>query len=390
MTVDGQVRGRRRQRPAIYLTTGTLQRGGAERVLADMANYWAEKGFDVTLATWSGPAVADAYWLHDTVTRAWLGDDQAGGSRWRRLRALFRGVMNLRRRIRDHRPDLVVSFIDISNVLTLLATLRTSTNVAVSVRTNPALSNTVSPLWRLLRRALIGRAKVVVAQTAGAAEWIRDNWNVTVEVIPNPLRPLPEIVGQRELTVLGVGRLEAVKGFDLLTQAFAKIRAQHPNWKLIIIGDGKQKQRLLALRDACGLTEQMVIAEPVAEVEMHMASASIVVQPSRFEGFPNVVLEAMGMGAAVISSDCDWGPREIIRDGVDGRLVPVGDVDALASAMDQLMDDRDLRMSLGQSAQAVRHRFSQQDVMSKWESLIAANAAVRGSNLAGTASGSFD
>jgi glycosyltransferase involved in cell wall biosynthesis len=101
-----------------------------------------------------------------------------------------------------------------------------------------------------------------------------------------------------------------------------------------------------------------------------MARAGLVVQPSRFEGFPNVVLEAMGLGAAVISADCPAGPRDLIVDGINGRLVPVEDIDALCTVMRALMADAAARERLGGQARKVRDIYSQEKIMSKWESIV--------------------
>jgi GalNAc-alpha-(1->4)-GalNAc-alpha-(1->3)-diNAcBac-PP-undecaprenol alpha-1,4-N-acetyl-D-galactosaminyltransferase len=101
-----------------------------------------------------------------------------------------------------------------------------------------------------------------------------------------------------------------------------------------------------------------------------MSRAGMVVQPSRFEGFPNVVLESMGIGAAVISADCPSGPADLIEDGVNGRLVPVGDVETLAQVMAELMSRPDERTRLGRAATGVRERYRQEAVMARWEACL--------------------
>jgi len=120
--------------------------------------------------------------------------------------------------------------------------------------------------------------------------------------------------------------------------------------------------------ERCG--SDVPVLEPVDDVESWLARAGLVVQPSRYEGFPNVVLEAMGMGAAVVATDCAWGPGDMIQDGVNGRLVPTDDVNALAIVMRELIQDPDVRAALGAEAKKVRHKFAQGVVMSQWERLV--------------------
>jgi GalNAc-alpha-(1->4)-GalNAc-alpha-(1->3)-diNAcBac-PP-undecaprenol alpha-1,4-N-acetyl-D-galactosaminyltransferase len=124
------------------------------------------------------------------------------------------------------------------------------------------------------------------------------------------------------------------------------------------------------LRDELNLTGRAEFVGEVRDAELWMARAGLLVHPSRREGFPNVVLEAMGMGTAVICADCRAGPSELIEDGVNGRLVPVDDVDALTRVMSELMTKPDLRRGLGREACKVREAFSQTLIMEKWEACL--------------------
>ena len=355
--------------PRVVLIIGGLQRGGAERVISDMANYWCQKGWQITLATWSGPQVEDFYALDSRVERLWL-ETSAPDSTINRLASFWRGVRRCRQILRRHRPTAVVSFIDISNILTLIASWRLPHRVIVSVRTNPLRTSTVSLPWRVLRRLTYPRADDIVAQTAGVAEWMAQEWRVDSTVVPNAVRDLPQLTSVREDLVVAIGRLAPVKGFDLLLRAFARIADEHDKWRLVIIGAGPEFERLTELRDSLDVAERVAILEPVDDVESWLARAGLVVQPSRYEGFPNVVLEAMGMGAAVVAADCAWGPGDMIEDGVNGRLVPVDNVNALASVMQELIKHPEVRVSLGAEAEKVRQKFAQSVVMAQWERLL--------------------
>lgn len=356
--------------PRLMLIIGSLQGGGAERQLSDMANYWAGRGAEVTLATWSGPEVKDFYTLASGVSRQWLNISSPRLMPFAAVVSSVRRVLRLRLVLRSLRPDAIVSFIDISNVHTLLAARGMHIRVVVSERTHPAINRTIGMPWRVLRRICYHMADVVVAQTQDAGRWLERNCHARVRVIPNSLRGLPQIRCERELMIIAVGRLSKEKGFDLLVKSFARIVLDYPRWRVCIIGEGSERQALADLRDELGLRERVDFVGEVRQVELWMARASLLVHPSRREGFPNAVLEAMGMGLAVICTDCRAGPSELIEDGVNGRLVPVDDVDALTRAMRELMAEPELRQRLGREASKVRQLFRQEYIMEKWEDCL--------------------
>jgi GalNAc-alpha-(1->4)-GalNAc-alpha-(1->3)-diNAcBac-PP-undecaprenol alpha-1,4-N-acetyl-D-galactosaminyltransferase len=349
----------------LLLVIGSLGGGGAERQLSDMANFWADRGADVTLATWSGPEIPDHYALHERVSRVWLcGQDT------RALRAGVRGMLRLRQLARTLKPDALLSFIDVSNIYSIVATRGLGVRTVVAERTHPALNRTIGWHWRLLRRLWYAQADVVVAQTEDAARWLRRHCAARVTVIPNSLRDLKLAGGPRETLILGIGRLSAEKGFDVLLRAFAKMAHRFADWRITIIGDGPARDTLVRLRDDLKLSAQVEFCGAVERVEPWLSRAAILVHPSRREGFPNVVLEALGAGMAVVSSDCRAGPAELIKDGINGRLVRVDDVEGFAAAMIELMLDAAKRARFGQEGRRVRQRFSPELIMQKWSACL--------------------
>jgi GalNAc-alpha-(1->4)-GalNAc-alpha-(1->3)-diNAcBac-PP-undecaprenol alpha-1,4-N-acetyl-D-galactosaminyltransferase len=352
------------------MVTGSLEAGGAERVLAEMANYWNSKGWRITLATWAGPSSEDFYPLDSGVQRIWLDVETPNTSLLEKLRAHARRILKFREILANARPDAVLSFIDTSNVMTLLACLGLRLRVVVSERSNGAANARISWIWRTSRIATYWLADVVVAQTPDATRWIADRCGVKAIAIPNPLRALPDSDGPRESIILAVGRLSHEKGFDLLIRAFSRIEKEFSNWRIVIIGTGPAHSSLLRLSEELSLRDRVEFHPPVKDIESWMSRAGVVVQPSRFEGFPNVILEAMGMGAAVISADCRSGPAEIIKDRVNGRLVPVEDVATLTQVMAEILRQPDERARLGQEAKKVRQVYCQDLVMKQWESCV--------------------
>jgi GalNAc-alpha-(1->4)-GalNAc-alpha-(1->3)-diNAcBac-PP-undecaprenol alpha-1,4-N-acetyl-D-galactosaminyltransferase len=354
----------------IVLVIGSLQGGGAERQLSDMANYWAEKRVRVIFATWTGPKVEDFYYLDKRVRRVFLDVEIASPAIFPRIRSHLQRVLKLRKLLSSTRPHAVLSFVTESNVLTILGSVGLGVRTVVSERVQPALHSMLPPTWRMLRAMLYSWSDLVVTQTGEAARWIRRNCRKSATVIPNALRALPSASGQREELIIGVGRLTHQKGFDLLLQAFAKLAPAFDGWRLVIIGQGEESANLLRLRCELMLTDRVEFLGQIVDVDTWMARAALVVQPSRFEGFPNVVLEGMGMGAAVISADCPSGPADLIQDGISGRLVPVNDVTALTRVMAELMSRPDVRERLGREASKVRQRYRQDLVMAQWEKCL--------------------
>jgi GalNAc-alpha-(1->4)-GalNAc-alpha-(1->3)-diNAcBac-PP-undecaprenol alpha-1,4-N-acetyl-D-galactosaminyltransferase len=358
------------QAPSVLLVIDSLRGGGAERQISQMANYWARKGWKVALASWSSSDVPDFYVLGPDVIRDHL--DIWSFSRKRTVApvAAALSVWRLSSLIRRRNPDVVLSFSEVSNVLAVAACKLTRTRCIVSNRSNPAVVLSLKRRWRSFVAIAYRSADCVVVQTKAAADWMKKTFGLRCQVIPNALRELPPPFGPRQKTIVSVGRLEKLKGHDLLIRAFGKIRQAYPDWRLVFVGDGPTKQDLEAICAELGVCEFVDFAGVSSNVEAWMESAGIFVLASQFEGFPNVLIEAMAMGAAVISTDCPHGPSEIITDNKDGRLVPVGDVEQLAAVIADLIESPRRREELGAQAQRVRTRYHQDAIMALWESIV--------------------
>ena len=351
----------------------SLGAGGAERVISMLASHWAERGWPTTLLTFDDGSTLPFYPLHPAVDHRPMGI--AGSSRGP-LSALFANLHRirvLRRALDEAAPDAIVAFIERANLLTLLATLGRQRNVIASERIDPGHYSIGQP-WQLLRRWLYPRLACLVVQTAAARDYFPRRVRERTRVIPNPVRidenggPPPR-AGDGKL-LLAMGRLTEQKGFDLLLRAFARVAPAHPEWRLLIHGEGETRDRLQQLALELGVEHRARLGGNTPRPVETMRQADLFVLSSRFEGFPNVLCEAMAVGLPVVSFDCPSGPGEIVRDGVDGLLVPPQDVDALSAALERLMGDADERVRLARRAPEVRERFGMMKVVAQWEAIF--------------------
>lgn len=361
----------------VLLFIHSLHGGGAERVAADLSAHWADMGREVMVVT-QASADGDVYTLDPKVRREVLHTAGEGGG----LRGIWSNVQRvraLRRVIKAFRPDIVLGMMTTASVLSVLACTGLSCRVVATEHTHPP-SQTLSGLWQRLRRLTYPRAARVVALTRGTAQWIEQHVpGSRLAVIPNPVHwPLPKgepmlapPSGDGRKRLLAVGRLHADKGFDLLLQAYARLAPSHPDWDLVILGEGDERRALEAQVREAGLQDRVSLPGRAGNVGDWYQGADLYVLTSRFEGLSNTLLESMASGLAAVAFDCDTGPREIVREGVDGVLVrPNGDVDALCRELDAVMGDAALRQRMAEAATAVRERFSAERVLGQWKELF--------------------
>lgn len=362
----------------ILILIHSLGGGGAERVSVNLAATWAAAGDRVTIATLKGPEPIP-YDLAEGVRLLPL--DVAGDSSGPlgALIANFRRVRRVRRLLREERPDVAIGMMTNSAIYLALARDGRALTIG-SERIYPPLEP-IGRLWEILRRKTYGRLDIVVAQTSEVRDWILKNTGARrVAVIPNSIHlPLPErapalrpsdIVPPSKKTLLSVGRLASQKGFHRLLSAFAAVSARHPDWRLVILGEGPLRPALEDQIDALGLREQVVLPGWAGNLAEWYRAADVCAMSSLHEGFPNVLLEAMAHGCAVVSVDCDTGPRDLVENEVNGLLVPQDDPKALSAALDTLMGDEALRVRLGREALAVRETYSPEKIDARWQQLF--------------------
>ena len=354
----------------------SLDGGGAERVMASLCSRLSARGHDVTLITLDDgrgdrhavdPAVKRKHLNVMSNSRGWLAKFTNTRNRVLRVRAAIVAVA----------PEVVLSFCDRTNILTLMAARGLSLPVIVSERSDPAQQQ-LGTAWEWLRDRTYRQASTIVALTESSADHLRSRFSVPVNVIPSAVDSPPfdsdrnrAIAAKR---IVSVGRLEREKGFDRLLSAFANLPPTHHDWSLRIVGEGSARadlERQVALLD---LSDRVTMPGWVEPIWDELSSATMFVLPSRYEGFPSALMEAMAIGVPSIAVDCESGPRAIIRDPGWGLLVP-NDAAALCGGMRRLIEEPEFREHLGVAGKQVLEHFGWDAMINRYETLLASAAA---------------
>ena len=346
-----------------------------------LANAWVDRGLDVSLVT-IGSTAGDVYDLNGGVKRIGLDLLRRSENPFAAILNNLRRVRRLRQVIGDLRPDALVSFMTATNVLSVMAAKPFGVPVIVSERTSPEAAR-IERVWSQLRKYAYRRAAVVVAQTGRTANWLRKEVpGARVEVVANPVqveaRQSADAAAQMVLAacvgcnlVLAAGRLSMEKGFDLLIRAFAPIARRQTDWRLVIFGEGPERNALLQLTRDLAISSHVLFPGFSHALHLMMRRTQLFVLPSRHEGMPNSLAEAMACGVPCISFDCPTGPAELILHEDNGLLVRAEDITGLTSAMDRLMGDEALRRRLGGAAQESAREYSMENILSRWGALFA-------------------
>lgn len=351
----------------ILFVISSLGAGGAERVIAKLAAHLMDAGAQISIVAFDRESEPIYHDFAPGTGFHRLGDEAAPAA----FRSARR-MIALRRTIRRLVPDIVISFLTKINVISLTATIGLDVPVIVSERNN-MLRQPMNRLWRMGVAALFPRAAAIVLQTAASAAMLPARLQRKAVVISNPIERLPwRPAGFADKRITAAGRLTEQKGFDTLIEAFAKVAPLHPDWQLDIWGEGENRDELLARIARLGLIGRADLRGLSKRPGQWIESASLFILSSRYEGFPNVLGEAMAAGMPVIATDCPFGPVELVQDGRNGLLVPQDNPAALAEAMIRLIENPDLAARLGASAARVARTYSSPSIVARWERLIEA------------------
>jgi glycosyltransferase involved in cell wall biosynthesis len=355
----------------VFVLAG-LGAGGAEKIVNSLAHHRLSRGDHVHILALTA-AEAGSYFPYDG--RISLDSFGAGRRGLKNLLPIYRKMVQVRKRLIELKPDLVISFLTKINVQASVVAKSLGVPVVASERNN-FRAQPMNPLWRLASTIGLLCSTRIAMQTEAARSSLPAFLRHKSSVIPNPV-PAGCREGKEKTDgtqVVAVGRLEMQKGFDLLLQAFAMARARSPNLRLTIFGEGPERTTLEAQARSLSIEDAVSLPGITAVPGSWRSGADLFVLSSRFEGFPNVLAESLAAGIPSIAFDCDWGPRELITHGYNGLLVPPEDVAALADSLVELSADEALRRQMAERS-ASDTRYSLAAVLAQWDELI--DAAVK-------------
>ena len=363
---------------AFYISS--LAAGGAERVISNLANESAARGYEVFMLT-DRIEDKECYRLDERVKRIIIPKPEKNG---RAANAIGR-ITKLRSVVKETHAAVLVSFIGKSNLRAVLATRFLRTGVVVSVRSAP-VREYPTKLMRTLAKVLFGMAEGVVFQTEEARAFFSKRIRNKAAVLMNPLHLdfiRKRYQGERRAEIVTVGRLHEVKNHEMLIGAFAALAEDYPAFTLRIYGDGDRREKLSAYIDELHMQGRIVLEGDQRGMAERIEASRIFVLTSNIEGMPNALLEAMALGLACVSTDCPCGgPRTVIRDGENGLLVPVGDTAALERALRRILSDPELEERLGVNAAAIQKDLAPERVNQMWMDYIARCSARKTSKTA--------
>lgn len=335
--------------------------GGAERVISILANEFVNRQIDVKILMTAGDDMA--YRLDNRIEVIQIGG-RTGGSLWKRVERIIR----MRKVFRQNRDYILAAFEPTTAFFTCLAKSGLHMKLISSERNDPESF----PNKKVREYAFLHSDRIVF-QTEAARQYFQEKIQKKGVVIANPITEnLPEIYeGSRKRTVIAAGRLEEQKNHVSLFYAFQKFLLKYPDYVLHLYGEGSLEQELKDLAINLAISDHIVFEGFHRDILSEIKNAGMYVLSSDYEGISNSLLEAMGMGMPVISTDCPCGgSRMCIQDGVNGLLVPVGDPNALCDAMERIAGSEELAAQMGQEAAKVRERFSLRSILKEWLDLL--------------------
>lgn len=366
-----------------YIYTSFTLAGGADRVVIDKANYFAEHGYDITIVTDSQQHEPTFFPLSPQVKHLDLSinfDQEYKYNPIIRIFIYFRLMKKYKNALYNflqlEKPDIVITTFGRS--MDFLVNIKDgSAKICESHIAKPYIRNLHSlgnkgPLYWLIAKMWMHKItknckklnKLVLLTEDDAKNW--EGFANTC-VIPNPI---PFNSGKRSScknkSAIFVARMCEQKGYDYLLQAWEIVNAKHPDWILNIYGDGEEKENIIKQLQRINNNGSIIINNPTREIEDKYVESSICILSSRFEGFGMVLLEAMACGVPCVAFDCPYGPSQIIRDGEDGLLVEYLSTKALADSICKLIENESLRIHMGNNAQKNIQRFNKDVIMRKW------------------------
>lgn len=350
-----------RKMKKILFVINQLGGGGAERVLTLLANRLSEENNVSILAIHRAKKKYEIFPQINVIELDGYEENT------------FQIIKAIRKKVKHLKPDTIVSFEYHMNMKVLLATFGIkNVRIIVSERNDPAQKGGKFG-YKQLRNMLYKKSDCLVCQTPDAKAYFPKNIQKKTVIIPNPIKSdLPQSwEGTRRKEIVNFCRLNPQKNLRLLIDAFEDFSDTHPDFSLVIYGDGELHDSLQQCISEKGLENKVRLHPAVSDVHERIKDAYMFVSSSDFEGLSNSMLEAMAMGIPTICTDCPCGgARMVIENGVNGLLTPVGDKDKLSAAMQRVADNSQIAHNIGKEAQKIRSKLSTDIIVGEWRKII--------------------
>lgn len=344
----------------VVFVTGSMIRGGAEGVIASVANGLAKRGWKVYI-------ISLLFEGCDYELDASIECINLARMKENKLFDSPRMILALRKTIKYLQSEIVVSFMVTINIVTWIATRGLKTKFIPSERNDP--DKGTNSIIKILQKKAYGAADIVVFQTTRAMNFFPREIRNKGVIIPNPVRKMPKASSERKKTIVTAGRLEEQKNHKLLIDAFSSVYKTHKDFTVDIYGDGTMKDDLRRYIEERQLTEVVHLCGKIDNVPEHIRNAYMFVLSSDYEGLSNALLEAMAVGLPCITTNCA-GSEDAIQSGKNGLIVPVGSKKELEDAISWMIENPADAMEIGKKARESMHKYNYDNIINQWENLL--------------------
>lgn len=367
----------------IYCIAGTCHSGGMERVLANKANYLTGHGYEVVIVTTDQRGLPPFFPLDGQIRCIDLGinyEENNGKPFANKLLHYplkqYRHKKRLAAILEQEKPDVTISMF--CNDAGFITRINDGSKKVLEIHFSKfkRLQYNRKGLWRLAdlwrsrqdEKTVRRFDKFVVLTEEDKGYW-GNLPNITV--IPNANTfATSQAAALENKKVIAIGRYTYQKGFERLIEAWNILSPGFPGWKLDIIGNGEERDKLQDLIHAYHLDGQVTLVSPTKSIDKVYLDASLLAMSSRYEGLPMVLLEAQAFGLPIVSFACKCGPKDIVANGETGFLVEENDIEGLARQLVKVMKDKNLRKQMGRKAKEASLRYAEDAVMAKWTALF--------------------
>lgn len=355
-----------KKRIAFYINS--LEYGGAERVLSLIANKLFERGYPIDFIT-SYPC-ENEYYLNFGINRIYLDKSRINESK---IKKNIKQILKIRKILKENNDEYLITFLAEANIRGVFSSLFSKTRLIISIRNDP-YKEYPNKIIFLLAQILFLFSDGCVFQTNDALKCFNKFIQKKSTIILNPVSDDFFCV-DREYTnlqnVVTIGRLEDQKNQKMIIKAFSKIEKDHINDKLLIYGQGENRNELISLIENLNMNDRIQLMGVTNNVVDVLKNARIFVLSSNYEGLPNALMEAIAMLVPVISTDCPCGgPKMLIKNGINGFLIPVNNVDQLSEKLDILLNDKNLQKNFSKSHKKIRQNFNEKTIIDQWENFL--------------------